>query len=96
MVFTAALLVMASFLYAPRMKFLLYAAVPERFDSPVVFALCMTEDVRIVVLVATTAMTVFPVQVLAFDGIKLSLSMLAEPKKKRFAGFQISIEFYST
>ena len=83
MVFTAALAVMACFLYAPRMKLLLYAAVPGRFDGPVLFALCMAEDIRCVVLVATTAMTVFPVQVLTFDGIKLNLSELANPGNAR-------------
>ena len=77
MVFTAAIAVTACFLHAPEMKLLLYAAVPEQLNTPVVFALCMVEDIRCVLLVATTAMGVFPVQVLAFDRINLSLSELA-------------------
>ena len=84
MVFPAALAVMACFFHTPKMKLLLYAAVPEQFENPVLFALCMAEDIRCVVLEATTAMTVFPIQVLTFDAIKLSLSELAQRKTIRF------------
>ena len=83
MVFAAAMAVMACFLYAPEMRLLLYAAVPKQLDTPLVFALCMAEDLRCVLLVATTAMTVFPVQVLAFERINLSLTHLALPSRDR-------------
>ena len=70
MVMAGVVTILACFTYDPTMKYLLYKALPETRKNWITFGVCLLEETRLLLIDSGLVITVFQVQVIAFDLVK--------------------------
>ena len=67
----------------PKLKLLLYSGLNPRCQSPLVFVVCLAEDLRFVAMTAAIGTPSLQVQVIAFDGLIFKLKEITEVARTR-------------
>ena len=70
MIMAGVVTILACFTYDPTMKYLLYNALPETRKNWITFWICMLEEIRVLLVDSGLVISVFQVQVIAFDLVK--------------------------
>ena len=80
MALAALTIIVACMVYDPTMKLLLYAAVPENYQTWPLFGICLVEEIHLLVVFAGLAVPTLQVQIIAFQDVHKPLQDLVESK----------------
>lgn len=75
--------VVASFIYDPSMRLLMYHALPDCCKNRLVFWICFVEEIRFLLMYIAIAVPAWQLQVIAFDLVNTRLDVLADHATKR-------------
>ena len=77
----------ACYIYDPTSKLLLYSALPERYQSWLIFLMCFVEEMRFITIFIGVAVQVLQLQVISFDLININLEAILDSTTKGYPYF---------
>ena len=83
MILLAAVLIGACCVYDPTMRLLLYSALPESYQSWLLFGICFVEELRFMLMMISIAIPVWQMQVMSFDLVNTALEVIGRSKLRR-------------
>lgn len=83
MAFLAVLVISASMVYDPTMKLLLYAMMPESYQTWPYFWACLTGELHFLVMFAAIATPTWQLQVISFELLNGNLQTILSQAQKR-------------
>ena len=72
----AVAIVFACTIYDPTMKLLLYAALPEKYQTWLSFSVCLLEEIRFMSILVGLAIPTLQIQIIAFEDVEKALQAL--------------------